>query len=663
MTRKFQSSDTSRVVSAGKPQISPNGSLVSIIVSQADLTANRISSELHVIDTRSGRDVLSLGPTWQVTESRWAPDNRRLAILAQRTTEERSAQIYILDLTSRTPAAVTHASERIVQLAWSPDGKQIAHGREAPLDLPRVDGRLVSFEVKESGYLAMEPRRRVQLWAAQADGAGEAQLTRGDWTLQVPFQGSGPLILPFAWFPDGKSIVIATQSDPDVDQAERELRRVNLLTGDVQPLLGPEARAMNPVVSPDGREVAYWEYPRPGGAFSFAIRTVDVEKKTVRPEPSAPLDRNLTLALWLPNGGDILVGGHDDEWTALWIQCGSGPPLRLKTGDLDLVTRYRVEADVSKTGAIVFVASTPLCPPELYFMEGTETRPRRLTDYNSALSEFELGRSTMLRWQTHDGFEANGVVTLPPGFQPDRRYPLVVMAHGGPMMASTLGWNSFRQELAARDWIVFEPNYRGSDNVGRAFQAAIVGDMGEGPGRDVMAGLDALKTQGIIDEGRVAVTGESYGGYISAWLIGHYSGWCVAVLAAPMLDTNDSYDLADCGKTASGRLAGTSPWESGGQAAHRRQSPLAAFASIKTPTLFLSTVLDHRVPIASSYRMFHALRENNVETRFFAYPVDGHGTSDPIRELDWNRRWIAWVAEHFDPSPSVRATPAKPEHG
>lgn len=647
--RTFQASDTGDLVNVVKPQIAPNGAFASIIVSRADMKANRFTSELRIVDTRTGRELFSLDPTWDVSETRWAPDSQRLAILAKRTdAEDALAQIYVVDMASPMPRRITHASERIIQLAWSPDGLRIAFGREDALDMPRVGGKLVSFEVKEKGYLATEPRKRVQLWIAQADGSGEAQLTRGDWTLQIPYKGSGPVVLPFAWFPDGKTIVIATQSDPDVDAIERELRTVDVATGAVQPLLGPSARAMNPAVSFDGREVAYWEYPTPGEAFSFNMRVVDAGSGKVRQLPPAPLDRNLALGLWMPNGKDLLVGGDDTDRTALWIQRASQPPIRLPIGDFNLFTHFRVAADVSKTGVIVFAASTPLSPPELYVMTNAQTPPRRLTDYNHAVRKLELGQSTMLRWQTHDGFEANGVVTVPPGFRADRRYPVVIVPHGGPMQASTLKWNSFTQELAARNWIVFEPNYRGSDNLGRKFQAAITGDMGEGPGRDIMAGLDALKKQGAVDADRIAVTGESYGGYMSAWLIGHYPGWRAAVLAAPLLDTADQYDLADVGKTASGRLAGASPWEPGGQAVHDRQSPLSSFASVKTPTLFLTTIFDHRVPVVSSYRMFHALRENNVETRFFIYPVDGHGTNDPVRERDWNSRWIDWVAEHFD---------------
>ncbi|WP_037507047.1 S9 family peptidase [Rhizorhabdus wittichii] len=653
--RGFEASDSMNIVGMKHPQIAPDGARASIIVSKADIEANRFTAELRVVDTRTGQEILALDPAWEVSESRWAPDGQQLAIIAKRAgVKEAVAQIYVLDIKSPTPRQITQASDGIVQLAWAPDGKSVAYGREEALGLPKVDGKLVSFEVKERGYLATEPRKRIQLWIAQADGSGEKQLTRGNWTLQVPYKGSGPAILPFAWFPDGKSIVVATQAEPDVNSLERALRIVDVATGEVHSLLEPDARAINPVVSPDGREVAYWEYPRYGDAFSFSVRVVDVASRTVRASPPQPLDHNLSLARWFPKGGDILVGGDDSDRTSLWIQRRAAPPIKVDTGNLDLAMHFRVRADMSATGAIVFVASSPQSPFELYFMANANARPRRLTDYNAAARALELGSANMLRWRTHDGFEANGVVTVPYGFQANRRYPLVIVSHGGPMQASTLKWNSFTQELAARGWIVFEPNYRGSDNLGRNYQVAIVGDMGAGPARDVMAGLGELKRQFPIDADRIAVTGESYGGYMSAWLISHYQGWRAAVLGAPLLDTADFADLADVGDLAGSRFSGASPWEPGGQAVNQSQSPIYASAAVKTPTLFLTTTFDHRVPVVSSHRMFQALRQNKVETRFFIYPVEGHGTSDPARELDWNKRWMDWIAAHFDGAPGEK---------
>src|SRR5207248_1077722 len=149
-------------------------------------------------------------------------------------------------------------------------------------------------------------------------------------------------------------------------------------------------------------------------------------------------------------------------------------------------------------------------------------------------------------WTTFDGMSADGVVTYPPGFDPARRYPLVLYVHGGPTASSTEGFSSLVQLLAAHGWIVLQPNYRGSDNLGDKYQHAIANDAGEGPGRDVMGGVDALVARGVVDPARVAVTGWSYGGFMTAWLIGRYPDrWRVAVAGAAPVDLTDMYALTD----------------------------------------------------------------------------------------------------------------------
>src|SRR5262249_40816802 len=149
--------------------------------------------------------------------------------------------------------------------------------------------------------------------------------------------------------------------------------------------------------------------------------------------------------------------------------------------------------------------------------------PRRLTDLNAEVAALALGRSEVISWQA-DGFTHNGIVTYPPDFSADRKYPLVLVIHGGPTAASLETFAAQAQVMAAKGWVVFQPNYRGSDQIGNVYQHAIVNDSGDGPGRDVMAGVEALKARGFIDTGAIAVSGWSYGGYMTTWLLGHFPG-------------------------------------------------------------------------------------------------------------------------------------------
>ncbi|HKB90187.1 MAG TPA: prolyl oligopeptidase family serine peptidase, partial [Opitutaceae bacterium] len=193
-----------------------------------------------------------------------------------------------------------------------------------------------------------------------------------------------------------------------------------------------------------------------------------------------------------------------------------------------------------------------------------------------------------------------------------------------------------------------QPNYRGSDNEGNAFLSAIVGDSGAGPGRDVMAGVDYLKTRGFVDETRIAVSGWSYGGYMTTWLLGNYpTVWKAAVAGAAVTDLVDQYTLSDT-NVRRGVALGGSPYTDDRIALYRTQSPITYASKVRTPTLILADAGDWRVTVTQSYKFYHALKDNGVETRFFAYPVPGHSPADPIRSRDVYRRWVAWLETHLN---------------
>jgi dipeptidyl aminopeptidase/acylaminoacyl peptidase len=192
---------------------------------------------------------------------------------------------------------------------------------------------------------------------------------------------------------------------------------------------------------------------------------------------------------------------------------------------------------------------------------------------------------------------------------------------------------------------VFQPNYRGSDNAENAFTRAILDDSGAGPGRDVMAGLEALKKRGFVDESRIGVGGWSYGGYMTTWMIGHYPIFKAAVSGAAVNNLVDQYVLGDGGPGR--RLTWGSPYAPNNIRKYIDQSPISSAASIKTPTLIMSDTGDVRVPVVQSYQLFRALRDNNVPVKFIAYPVPGHSPEDPLRQLDIEKRYVQWFGEYL----------------
>ena len=323
-------------------------------------------------------------------------------------------------------------------------------------------------------------------------------------------------------------------------------------------------------------------------------------------------------------------GSSSAQTTPIACRCGSSRSTGPRGSSIWATSaRSALDVSIGPDGALAYVGSTPTRPAELYYRPSPTAASKRLTNLNPDIAALQLGSTEMIAWQ-FEGYAQNGVLTYPPGFDRTRKYPLVLLIHGGPRGASLLSFSANAQLMAAQGWVVFQPNYRGSDNFGNDYARAIRSDAGDGPGRDVMAGLAAVKQRGFVDESRIGVSGWSYGGYMTTWMIGHYGGWKAAVAGAAVTDRLDQYNLAD--GNGNSESSGGSPWvDPAVMERFRAQSPISYAAQMKTPTLIMSNTGDYRVPITQSYKLYHALKDHGVPTKFIAYPMGGHNANDPVR--------------------------------
>jgi dipeptidyl aminopeptidase/acylaminoacyl peptidase len=270
----------------------------------------------------------------------------------------------------------------------------------------------------------------------------------------------------------------------------------------------------------------------------------------------------------------------------------------------------------------------------------------RVTDYNRWIERYALGKSHAVTWRTKDGFTADGVVTTPPGWH-GQRAPLVLYIHGGPTSSSTVAYSGFVQVLAARGWMVFQPNYRGSDNLGLRFARTTVPHISSVPGDDIEAGLAQVMRQYPVDATRIAVSGWSEGGLMTSWLITHDTRWRAAVSGAAVNDWVQ-YDAMSDAKDFSPQFIGKSPWSSTAEyTLYEDESPLAYASRVRTPTLILSDAGDYRVPTPLAYEFYHEVRATGTPVQFVIYPVIGHFPRDPVRVEDVYRRWEAWLVQHM----------------
>ncbi len=655
--RRIQLEDLARIVTVSDPQISPDGKSIVCVVTRQNFDEDRSDHELVLVDVATGTQKVLTFERKGTGSPRWSPSGDALAFVAvvpytkdkenkeDTAKREDSPQIFVMSMTGGDPKKVTNAPNGVEQFAWRPNGKDIAYvTSDDPPNQKEIEKHNDSFEVGDNDYLATAAPTSSHIWLVSAEGGKAKRLTSGPWSLPKSAPPSSPAS-PISWTPDGKSLTFTRQEHPHFGDADLStLQILNVETGDIRKLTNHEKLEAFGLFSPDGSQLAYW-YPREGDPNNVNEIFVTSAAGGDGVDLTRDLDRNLYRAIWMPDGQSLLVGGHDGTEVAMWLQPLKGKARKLSLGDVNPAWLFWIDAAVGPKGEIAFTGSIASHPSELYYMPSATDTPKRLTDFNQQIADLQLGKVERFTWQGPDRFLEDGILVYPPDFDKSKKYPLVLYVHGGPTAASTTVYSSFPQLIAARDYVVFEPNYRGSDNLGNTYQRAIYNDAGDGPGRDVMAGIEAVKKLGFVDDSKIAVTGWSYGGYMTSWLIGHYHIWKTAVSGASVDDLSEEYNLSDGNVSGRYNFKG-SPW-TGNMKDYIAQSPITYAAQIKTPTLILSDTGDARVPITQSYQLYHALKDNGVTTKFIAYPVPGHFPGDPVRAKDVFSRWLGWLDQYL----------------
>jgi dipeptidyl aminopeptidase/acylaminoacyl peptidase len=627
-------SDMRDLVGVSDVQISPDGTRIAFVETIADYEHDRWNRTLDLVRQSGGSPQVITAVMHSLSSPRWAPAGDRIAYVSDDA--KKKSQIFVIAASGGTPRQITRSQTGIEQYAWSPDGSRFAFVAE---DLPAVKDAL--WPVHDDGYLDADRPQPSHLWLIPSSGGAAQRLTHGSWSVleaAPPFVGSAS---DPSWSADGKTIAFTMQANADDSDSDRtSVATVDVASGRVTHLTPKTSYEYQPEYAPAGNALAYI-YPHGPGPVS--VMNVHLVQSGRDEDATAWLDRDVTRMAWL-SGERFVMFLSDGVVTSMYEQnAGSSSAQRLHLGTL-----VPTEMSVSENGTIAIVASSWNKPSEVYVIASGSTSPRQLTDLNARVASMQFGKSEEVRWSAPDGEQSDGVLTYPAGYLAGKKYPLVLRIHGGPESFTSLGFDQLRQLLAARGYLVFQPNYRGSDNLGNEHEHAIYRDPGVGPGRDVAAGIVSLVRRGIVDPSRECVTGHSYGGYMTAWLIGHWHNWRCAVVGDGMVDWKEEYDLSAAGNLAWTRDSlGGSPWDPRTASLYVSGSPISYAGEMDTPTRIISGTADETVPASESFELYHALRDRGVPVSFIAIPQAHHFPSDPLHIEGYDRVTLQWVERYL----------------
>ncbi len=631
------------------PRFSPDGKEIAFLTVRSDFVHDRYDATLRVLDVATGKSRALVRGMRGLGMPRWSPDGRTLAFIA--TAGGRPSQIYTVPAAGGTPTQLSDAANGVEQFSWSPDGRTIAFVTpdDSPLTALQRATHHDLFAIHDDDYLITRPAVPSHIWLLSVKHGRAHQLTRGATSvLEAPPPFGGGTSAP-SWSADGRWIVYTQQANAhDGDTERTRIVAVNVETGAEHALTSHLTYEYTPRFAPKGDDVA-WLYPHGPGPVSAMELIVGSPNGGTARDISADLDRDLGAGFaWLPDGSGLVGTANDGVGRALYVQPLHGNGHAVELGGLNAL-----DVAVSSQGALAVVADGATHAPELYLLRTVDARPARLTDINRGFDAYAYPRSVAVDWKAPDGQANDGILTYPNGYVAGKRYPLVVFSHGGPEAAATEGFDTgeigpLRDAFAADGYLVFEPNYRGSDNLGSAHEHAIYRDPGNGPDRDVISGIEMLEHRGIVDTARIAAVGHSYGGYMTSWLIGHQHFWRCAVVADGVTDWTEEYELTGAGNLAWTResLGGT-PWDRASAELYRSGSPITYADAMTTPTLILSGTSDITVPIAESFALYHALASRHVPVKFIGLPGGPHSPHDPVHREMYYHAINEWVVQHL----------------
>jgi dipeptidyl aminopeptidase/acylaminoacyl peptidase len=624
--------------SLGDARVSPDGRYVAYTVQETNWDENEFVQQIWIASVADGERYALTSGKKSSQNPKWSPDSKRIAFASER---DGKRQIYLINPHGGEAQQLTSEDNGVGGFEWAPDGSAIAFSSSGPDSKAKKDRKekYGEFEIVEGDY-AMQ-----RLWlvrtAAEIPADPKAKpkpepLTEGD-----KFS-----VGDFAWSPDSKFIAFSAARDPDLGSQDTEqIYSLDVQDKHVKKLLDSNGPNSRPRWSPDGRQIAF--VTAHGDPFFFYA--------------------NSRIAVIPAGGGDprIVTGQFDEDASLIdWgpdgiyftaFLKGSAHVFRADPATLAIQRITSPDAffapDASFTPDHHTLASVGALPnhfTEVFISPVRDFAPRYLTNLSGQWKDFRLTTREVIEWKSADGTPIQGVLIKPADYDPARKYPLLVVIHGGPTGTDRPIPSADRyypiERFAAKGALILKPNYRGSAGYGEKFRALNVRNLGLGDYQDVISGVDYLIAKGMVDKDRVGAMGWSEGGYISAFITTYSDRFRAVSVGAGISDWMTYYVNTDIHPFTRQYLKAT-PWDD--PAIYQKTSPIYYVKQAKTPTLIQHGDQDKRVPPPNAFELYQALKDRGVPVKLVLYKGFGHPINKPKQQRSVMEQNYDWFAKYI----------------
>jgi dipeptidyl aminopeptidase/acylaminoacyl peptidase len=557
---------------------------------------------------------------------------------------------FISFLATRGGADAKEGTTPLQGYSWSPDSTKVAFITTDP----RTAEEEADIKKRDDERVFEGDFRFQHFWVVDVNTKQATRITEGTaWTVQ-----GAP-----SWSPDGKQFVFGAATTPMLRDNRRDIylatlgQQANGRTGEqakIDRISTNSGIDASPRWSQDGKTIAWVGEPNssaplPDGTVAGVIMQqrlmlYDVKAKTIKDTNTPAFYSDAGNPFWKNEGTRVVFTTGKRAYNEAFAY-------DLTTGTYTQLTRNKTinSTTVSKDGkTIVLTMDAPNSATEIYVTDPSYATFKRLTNTNPQLADIAQGETEVVTWKSSDGVEIEGVLLKPVGFEAGKKYPTLVVAHGGPAGAYV---NGFRlggleggQVWAAKGWAVFYPNPRGSSNYGQKTLAANVNDWGGGDFKDIMTGVDALIARGIADPDKLAHIGWSYGGYMTAWTITQTTRYKAAMVGAGLTNMWSMYGTNDIPSVLIAYFGGIPNAKT--LPLYLDRSAMSHIDNVTTPTLILHGANDERVPTGQAYELYRGLKDRGKATELVFYPREGHGFTEFYHQKDRMQRIYDWVTKY-----------------